>query len=96
MANHRDPENAIEDFRRLTDVMKWMPDASVSQRRKVNDLAFDTVKTAVAFTEWELNNKSERNLHALTTAVYVLTEDSDFENIHDHLVLWLRAYGINL
>ena len=90
MANHRDPENAIEDFGRLADVMKWMPDASVSQRRKVNDLAYDTVKTAVTFREWELN------LHALTTAVYVLTEDSDFENIHDHLVLWLRAYGINL
>lgn len=90
MANHRDPENAIEDFRRLADVMKWMPDASVSQRRKVNDLAYDTVKTAVAFREWELN------LHALTTAVYVLTEDSDFENIHDHIVLWIRAYGINL
>lgn len=90
MANHRDPENAIEDFRRLADVMKWMPDASVSQRRKVNDLAFDTVKTAVAFREWELN------LNALTTAVYVLTEDSDYENIHDHLVLWLRAYGVKL
>ena len=90
MANHRDPENAIEDFGRLADVMKWMPDASVSQRRKVNDLAFDTVKTAVEFEEWELN------LHILTTAIYVLTEDSDFENIHDHLVLWLRAYGINL
>ena len=90
MANHRDPENAIEDFRKLADVMKWMPDASLSQRRKVNDLAYDTVKTAVAFREWELN------LRALTTAVYVLTEDSDFENIHDHLVLWLRAYGINL
>lgn len=90
MANHRDPENAIEDFRRLADIMKWMPDASVSQRRKVNDLAFDTVKTAVAFREWELN------LNALTTAVYVLTEDSDYENIHDHLVLWLRAYGVKL
>ena len=90
MANHRDPENAIEDFRKLADVMKWMPDASLSQRRKVNDLAYDTVKTVIEFKEWELN------LHALTTAVYVLTEDSDFENIHDHLVLWLRAYGINL
>lgn len=90
MANHRDPENAIVDFRKLADVMKWMPDASLSQRRKVHDLAYDTVKTAIEFKEWELN------LHALTTAVYVLTEDSDFENIHDHLVLWLRAYGINL
>ena len=90
MANHRDPENAIVDFRKLADVMKWMPDASLSQRRKVNDLAYDTVKTVIEFKEWELN------LHALTTAVYVLTEDSDFENIHDHLVLWLRAYGINL
>ena len=90
MANHRDPENATEDFRRLADIMKWMPDASVSQRRKANDLAFDTVKTAIEFEEWELN------LNALTTAVYILTEDSDYENIHDHLVLWLRAYGINL
>ena len=90
MANHRDPENAIVDFRKLADVMKWMPDASVSQRRKVDGFAFDTVKTAVAFEEWELN------LNALTMAVYVLTEDSDYENIHDHLVLWLRAYGINL
>ncbi len=90
MANHRDPENAIVDFRKLADVMKWMPDASLSQRRKVYDLAYDTVKTAIEFKEWELN------LHALTTAVYVLTEDSDVENIHDHLVIWLRAYGINL
>lgn len=82
----KDPNFASYDFMNLVKAMNWMPTLTETQKEKVIEHVNRTVECFVVYNEFDVN------VNSLVSVIYTLTDNSDYENIYDHIMMWLRSY----
>lgn len=82
----KDPNFASYDFMDLVKAKNWMPTLTETQKEKVVEQVNRTVECFVVYNEFDVN------VNSLVSVIYTLTDNSDYENIYDHIMMWLKSY----